>query len=246
MKPKDMTRQRLEAEANRFEDALHRLRKAIGLIGFLLPTMLLIGVLFPSVTMQTSISHFFFTPMREVFVIALSGVGVFLIAYHGHAPEPGEWLTDFNVSTTAGVTALIVATVPTLCDVASCYVPLTLFDGWIGNETLQGALHFGAAGVFLSALATMCIWLFTKTDDPTPPEDKRRRNRLYRICGWIIFAMVALLFVFKMIFRPVGTAWDQAFNFTFWAEAVAVWAFGIAWLVKGEALKAAPTRFLYG
>lgn len=246
MQPQEMSRQQLEREASHFEEALHRMRKAIGLLGFLLPTVLLIGTLAPSVTMQDSISEFYFTPLRDIFAVSLSAVGLFLIAYHGHDPEPDEWLTDYRVSTLAGVTALVVALVPTLCAGLCHYAPLSIFDGWITSEAVQGTLHFGSAGVFLSALAVMCIWLFTRTDDPAPPPDKLRRNRLFRTCGWVIFAMVAALLVFKVLFRTLGQSWDASWHFTFWAESIAVWAFGIAWLVKGEALKAAPTRFLYG
>lgn len=245
MKPQEMSRPELERKASQHEEAMHRLRKAIGLIGFCLPVALLAGVAVFGVPMQDSISEFFFTGLREVFVIAMGGVGVFLIAYHGHDPHAGEWLTDWRVSTLAGITALLVALVPTLCE-TGCYEPPALLDRLIGSETAQGALHFGAAGVFLSSLAVMCIWLFTRTDDPAPPPDKLRRNRLFRACGWVIFAMVAALVLFKLILREWGQSWDAAWHFTFWAEAIAVWAFGIAWLVKGEALRSMPTRFLYG
>ncbi len=245
MKPQEMSRPALERMANQHEEALHRLRKAIGLIGFCLPFALLIGVWPFGVPMQNSISEFFFTGLREIFVIAMGGVGVFLIAYHGHDPEAGEWLTDWRVSTVAGVTALGVALIPTICE-AACYEPPALADRLIASELWQGALHFGAAGLFLSSLAVMCISLFTRTDATDPPPDKLRRNRLFRVCGAAILAMVTALFVFKLLLRDLGQAWDTAWHFTFWAESVAVWAFGIAWLVKGEALRNARTRALYG
>lgn len=243
MKPQDMSRATLERKASHHEDAMNRLRKAIGLIGFALPCLLLASVLFFNVPMQNSISEFFFTAMRDVFVLTLSGIGVFLITYYGHDPEEGALLTDWSVSTVAGITALCVALIPTMCDSLECYTPLTFLDGLITSDPLQGVLHFGAAGVFLSALAIMCLKLFTKSDAPNPGPHKLRRNRIYRVCGWVIFAMVALLLVVKLILDdPWG--WDTAWHFTFWAEAVAVWAFGIAWLVKGEAL-AGTITFLH-
>lgn len=245
MKPKEMSRPQLERKAIQHEEALHRLRKAIGLIGFCLPFALLLGVVAFDVPMQHSISRFFFTGLRDIFVIAMGGVGVFLIAYHGHDPEADEWLTDWRVSTVAGVAALGVALIPTLCDI-TCYEPPTLADRLIVSEAWQGALHSGAAGIFLSSLAVMCICLFTRTDAVDPPPDKLRRNRLFRACGAVILTMVAALFLFKLVLRDLGLSWDTAWHFTFWAESVAVWAFGTAWLVKGEALRNAPTRFLYG
>ena len=245
MKPQEMSRPALERQASHHEEAMNRLRKSIGLIGFALPLALLIGVALFGVPMQNSISEFFFTGLRDVFVLALAGIGVFLINYYGHDPEQGEILTDWRVSTVAGVTALVVALVPTLCDVAACYQPPALFDRLIASDTAQATLHFGAAGIFLTSLALMCLVLFTRSDDPSPGPHKRRRNALYRRCGWIILAMVAALFVFKLLFRPLGQAWDTAWHFTFWVESIAVWAFGIAWLVKGEAM-AAALPFLHG
>lgn len=245
MKLQDMSRAALERKASHHETAMNRLRKAIGLIGFALPFLLLGSVLFFGVPMQNSISEFFFTPMRDLFVLTLSGIGVFLITYYGHDPETGDLITDWSVSTIAGVTALCVALIPTLCSATDCYSPPTFLDAMIRSDTLQNALHFGAAGVFLSALALMCLKLFTKSDQSNPGPHKARRNLIYRVCGWVIFAMVAALLIVKLILRdPWG--WDAAWHFTFWVEAVAVWAFGIAWLVKGESLSSITTmRWLY-
>ena len=245
MKPQEMSRAALERKASHHEEAMNRLRRAIGLIGLALPVLLLLGVLVFGVPMQNSISEFFFTPLRDLFVLTLAGIGVFLINYYGHDPRAGEILTDWGVSTAAGVTALGVALVPTFCGPEACYAPLTFFDGLIGSDTLQSALHFGAAGIFLVALALMCLRLFTRSDTDRPGRHKIRRNRLYRTCGWTILAMVAALLVFKLLLRDLGQRWDAGWHFTFWAESVAVWAFGIAWLVKGEALSRRLT-FLHG
>ena len=241
MKPQEMSRTALERAASHHEEAMNRLRKAIGLIGFLLPSSLLASVFLFGVEMQDSISEFFFTPMRDVFVLTLSGIGTFLITYYGHDPDEGDILTDWSVSTVAGITALAVALIPTGCDAApACYHPLTLLDGLIASDRVQQVLHFGAAGIFLIALALMCLKLFTKSDRPDPGPHKARRNLIYRICGWVILAMVAALLVVKLLLGdPFG--WDASWHFTFWAEAIAVWAFGIAWLVKGEAMAGAMT-----
>lgn len=249
MEPETLSREELAHKASQQEEALHRLRKAIGLIGTGLPLLLLAGVALFGVPMQDSISEFFFTGLRDVFVLALSGVGVFLINYHGHDPEAGEWLTDWCVSSVAGATALGVALIPTVCE-AGCYEPPALADRLLASETLQSVLHFGSAGVFLTSLAVMCLYLFTKSDQPSPPADKRRRNAFYIGCGWVILAMVAALLLFKLVFREIGQGWDAAWHFTFWAESIAVWAFGLAWLLKGEALRKTlrgrPAVFLYG
>lgn len=104
-------------------------------------------------------------------------------------------------------------------------------------------MHFGAAGVFLGALALMCLTLFTRSDKPVPGPHKQRRNRIYRACGWVILGMVVLMLVVKLVLADPWD-WDGRWPFTFWAEAIAVWAFGIAWLVKGAAL-AGTITFLH-
>lgn len=244
MKPHEMSRAALEQTASHHEQAMNRLRKAVGLIGFALPVLLLISVAVFKVEMQDSISEFFFTAMRDVFVLTLTGIGVFLITYYGHDPDEGDILTDWGLSTIAGVTALAVALIPTMCNATNCYSPLTFFDRLITSDSAQNILHFGAAGIFFTALALMCLKLFTKSDRPSPGPLKSRRNRIYRLCGWVILTMVAALFVVKLVLGdPWG--WDESWHFTFWAEAIAVWAFAIAWLVKGEAM-AGTMPFLHG
>ncbi|MEZ5716464.1 MAG: hypothetical protein R3D85_15730 [Paracoccaceae bacterium] len=241
-----MSRAALERAASQQEEAMNRLRRAIGLIGVALPPLLLGAVLGIGVPMQNSISEFYFTAMRDVFVLTLTGIGVVLITYYGYDRRPGEILSDWGVSTTAGAGALAVALVPTLCDSAAAQAAPSpsLFDRLIASDSLQNTLHFGAAGVFLTALAIMCLRLFPKSDSPAPGRHKTRRNRLYRACGWVILAMVAALLTVKLILGdPFG--WDPAWHFTFWVETVAVWAFGLAWLVKGAALSRQLT-FLHG
>lgn len=227
------------------QTALYRVRRTIGLIGFGLPIALLLSVYIFSVPMMTAISKFYFTGMRDVFVFSLCAIGVFLISYHGYEPDEGTWLTDWRVSTVAGVCAILVALVPTGCN-GSCYFPLALSDQLITSDDLQGYIHTGSAGLFLACLAIFCLVLFTQSDQPCPTPDKVLRNMIYRACGYIIVAMIVLLFAFKLLFSDIGETWDAAWHFTFWAESMAVWAFAISWLIKGETLRTNATVFLYG
>src|SRR3989442_7994060 len=60
------------------------LRKAIGIIGLLLPFVLSLGkILFESSGLETSISAYYYTSMRNVFVGSLCAIGVFLLSYRG-------------------------------------------------------------------------------------------------------------------------------------------------------------------
>jgi uncharacterized membrane protein YobD (UPF0266 family) len=59
---------------------------------------------------------------------------------------------------------------------------------------------------------------------------KRRRNQVYMVCGWIIVAAIVLVIVSNIVDPPSG------WNTLYWLETVAVVAFGVSWLVKGEFL----------
>ncbi|MGB0789115.1 MAG: hypothetical protein ACPGQR_06225, partial [Marinirhabdus sp.] len=61
------------------------LRNAIGIIGIALPIVLLLGsvALFECDELHQSISHYYHTRMRNVFVGALCAVALFLFCYKG-------------------------------------------------------------------------------------------------------------------------------------------------------------------
>lgn len=210
-------------------------RRALGFLGLALPVVLVIYGLGVNGRIEDSVSAFYFTGMGDVFVGTLCAIGVFMLAYKGYPPEPGEKITDRRVSQIAGLAALVTALFPTSgIDLPTCE-PACLVTG-----LAPSALHFVGAGVFFLAIAVFCFVLFTRTGGEPLDMEKRRANRIYRICGTIILAMLGLLAV---IFLAVddGSALAQrldALNAVFWLEAVAIIAFGTAWLTKGKALQA--------
>ena len=95
---------------------LQTLRALIGYVGVSLPFVLVFGenlrdVLLSEaanrVFIEGSISAYFHTGMREVFVGSLCAIGVFLVCYSGYA----RW--DSLAARVAGVCALVVAIFPT-------------------------------------------------------------------------------------------------------------------------------------
>ena len=62
------------------------LRKAVGWIGILLPFALMLGgfLIFKEEIIQESISHYYYTGMRDVFVGALCAVALFMFFYSGY------------------------------------------------------------------------------------------------------------------------------------------------------------------
>ena len=91
--------------------------------------------------------------------------------------------------------------------------------------------HYACAIVFLSALAAMCLRKFARSANPL-------RRRIYRACGWTIVAMTVAVIVASAL-RLQGPEAARSFvtgsMLILWFESIAIWAFALAWLVKGRA-----------
>jgi hypothetical protein len=190
------------------------LRKAVGIIGFFLPLALAIGkMILGSSGLQRSISGYYYSNVRDIFVGSLCAIGVFLVSTKGY-----DW-RDQLFGILAGAFAIGVALFPTTPD-----------TGATAADQIVGTAHLTFAALLFLTFATFCLWLFTlHGPDPTPR--KLVRNRVYRICGIIILACIGLLFL--VFLPPIKTALE-AIKPVFWLESVAVMTFGFAWLTKGE------------
>jgi len=191
------------------------LRKAVGWIGISLPFVLMLGVLiiFKGELIQHSISHYYYTGMGRVFVGALCAVGLFMFFYSGF----NKW--DDWAGNIAGFFAICVA-----------WFPTTEF----GPSTAIGIFHFVSAALFFLTLAAFSIFLFTKTKKgETPTPQKLKRNKIYRICGYVMIACLIAIVVYVNFIEG-----ENGSSFVFWAETLALIAFGVSWLTKGEALYA--------
>jgi hypothetical protein len=194
------------------------LRKAIGIIGTALPFVLAIGkVLLGSPGIQSSISAYYYTAMRDVFVGSLCAIAVFLFSYKGYDRR------DDRAGNIAGLAALGVALFPTT---PSNFTPQT---------QLLGTLHLISAAVFFLTLAYFSLVLFKKTS-PQQPMTIRKvwRNRIYTVCGSIILIALALSAIIGIV--PALANALGRFDPIFWLEAAAIVAFGISWMTKGEAI----------
>jgi len=68
-------------------------------------------------------------------------------------------------------------------------------------------------------------------DDQRPPR-KKARDAVYRACGITILSCVALAALSNLLPASVKGDWPLLFIF----EAIAVFAFGVSWFVKGQTL----------
>jgi hypothetical protein len=193
------------------------LRKFIGVIGILLPFALVIVhiLIVQRAVMQGSMSGYYYTDVRGILVGSLCAIGVFLFAYRGYD------LWDNILTNAAGVFAIGVALFPT--------APV--------NPSTRardiGYVHFACAGLLFAVLAVIALWLFTRTDPNTGrTKQKRKRDLVYRICGIVILLCLVLVPIESLVIgAPI-----QRLHPLFWLEATAVVAFGVAWLVKGQAV----------
>lgn len=195
------------------------LRKLVGLLGIILPFVLVIGAkfIFSDPSVESSISHYYHTGMRDVFVGFIVGIGMFLFCYKG--PEK----IDGIIGNLAGIFATGLALFPT-----------TASDDIIGPDLIIGRIHFAFATLFFLSLVYFSIFLFTKSKpDQAPTTRKLIRNKVYKICGIIMLCCLLCIFVYFQFLEnqyPVL----KAYNPVFWLESIALWSFGISWITKGE------------
>lgn len=193
------------------------LRRAIGLIGALIPIVVPLGYCLStgSWVLLSSVSSYYYTDMRNPLVGALCAVGVFLICYRYR-----RW--DDVFATLAGAFAIGVA-----------FCPTTPHDPSELARTV-GVLHSVLAACFLVTMGLMCWFLFTLADTPTGarPAGEGARNLLYRVCALVILVFTGLAGLSSFAPQSFVTAAHPLF----WCEAVATFAFGAAWWIKGLAL----------
>ena len=197
------------------------LRRAVGFVALALPPVLLFGhYLLAKQDALPTMSDSYYTEVNVIFVGALCVIGAFLLSYHGY--ERGDRLASFI----SGAGAIGVALVPCGGHVMPAGGPALW--GW-GQGYSLGWLHFSFAAAHFAALAYFCLVLFTKSEGGKTRK-KSQRNGVYYACGGVIVACLAIVAIDKAFLHllPDGGI--------FAAEAAMVLAFGLSWIVKGEAV----------
>ena len=199
------------------------IRKGVGLLAILLPVVLVAGLalIFGEDHLEPSISDYYYTKMGGYFVGTLCAVTLFLYCYKGYA------LIDRVTCRLAGVFALGIAFFP--ASPAPLYNVLAIdYKNWV--ETV----HFTSAALLFATLAFISLFLFTRTDDLASLQAnprKRRRNIVYVVCGIVMLAAVLGILAYFLFFER-----DTTLHPVFFLETIALWAFGVSWLTKGQFL----------
>jgi Protein of unknown function (DUF998) len=202
-------------------------RTAIGVLGVTLPPILIAVWLLLESKVESSISAYYHTAMRDWFVGTLWVIGVFLFFYRYRPRQPGQarsirksvqtGAADSWLGKVAGLCAVVVALVPTTPPPESKDVPPT-----IGN------LHGVAAAILFICLALFPLLLFSQS---------RRRSHVYRAYGWTM--IVVLLVTVAYVFAPAGFKESiAALRPLLVLETLLIVVFGVSWFEKGRELAA--------
>ncbi|MEP0915021.1 hypothetical protein NDI45_29565 [Leptolyngbya sp. GB1-A1] len=181
-----------------------------------------VGLIF-DVKFQASISSYYHTPMRDIFVGSLIAIGAFLWFYQGITKKENIALNC------AGILAIVVAFTPTeflnVDGQVKCETFTTLPIRGI-SEATASYIHGTSAILFFVAIAFVCIFTRNETlKEISNPVRKKFYKTIYNFlgAGMIVSPLTA---AFLLLF------WKETSNIIYFVESVAVWAFSAYWIVK--------------
>jgi hypothetical protein len=203
------------------------MRLLIGVIAVLLPFTLILVNWVIGHGFQSSMSGYYYTPMRNLFVGALCAIGVFLVTYDGYDRA------DRSITDVAGLCTICVAFFPT----TPGYRPTV-------RQVLIGDFHLTFACTAFVLLSVMAF-RFAKRE-PTPPgltwwervqyafgftgpgqsQAPRWERVVYRLSGGVILACVILVY-------PLSTVGAHSLLVL---ETIMLVFFGLSWFVKGRGI----------
>ena len=223
------------ADENQLVISYTLLRQVVGWIGTLLPIVLLVGVAISSTQARPdSMSGYYYTDMRNVFVGALCALGAFLGAYDGY-DDLDRWITNI-----AGFCAIGVAfcpTKPTVCVPGPHACPASSVALLSTGQQVVGDIHVFFAVTTFVMLGLMAL-RFAKGGKTPSGRDILRENFIYRASGITILSCVLLAVLSNLLPASVNAHWPLLFIF----EAVAVFSFGVSWFVKGRTMEGIRNR----
>lgn len=143
---------------------------------------------------------------RNILVGFLFAIAAFLLAYNGRSTR------EMVLSKVAAVAALGVAMFPCRCE---------------GHKEIVRGVHGASAAVMFVILAVFC-YLFLRRARAKGHPRAQARATIYALCGVTILVAIAVIALDELLDGALGSRIDRL---TFYGEAAALTAFGIAWLV---------------
>lgn len=215
------------------------LRRVLGWLGIALPIILLVFSLALNGQLETSISNYYHTVFRDIFVAILCSMSLFLFTYRGYNKY------ENRVTNIAGILGFITAFAATAFkhDIAlpgydlvhniEPYKKVLLEELANGKYKIIpsphhdyiGYIHLICAASFFICFACISYYFFSKGDN-------HKKNAFFKVCGVSIFIIIASLV--PCFFSEKLKIFYSEHHLIFWAEAICLWIFGAAWLVKGK------------
>jgi hypothetical protein len=210
------------ADGTRYLKSWLLIRVLVGVLGLLLPAALLIGdkyALAGSPSTRGSMSAYYHSGMRDVFVGTLCIVGLFLITYMIF-----HYSWDNVLTIGAGVAAIVVALFPTFRDQPD--QALTPLQQRVGEATVAH-IHAGAALAYIGLLALVSLTCF----GPREWKKHHRQGRalLHFTCGGLMILTLILL----AAARAADLESIHGLTPLLLGELACTLLFGVSWLVKG-------------
>jgi hypothetical protein len=209
-------------------DTYPHYRTAIGVLGVLLPILLIVSSLVQRQEIRNSISAYYHTSARDWFVGTLWVLGVFLFFYRYQplnvsAPRSDRESirtgdADAWLGKVAGVSAVLVALLPTSPPEGSPSQPPEI-----------GLAHGISTAILFICLSLFPLMLFSQS---------RKRSHVYRAIGWTMIALMVLVAAYQFAperFRLTLAPWKPVLIL----ETLLIWAFGVSWFEKGRELATA-------
>ncbi len=218
----------------------HLIRTAVGLLGSLLPFILVLGwaALHGWWSLLGSLSAYYHTGMRDFFVGILVVVGILLLTY-----KIADRERDSLLSSLAGIFAIGVALFPTAIPPGlQPTVTPTPIQEWLTEERSQ-FIHFVCAGLFILCLMLLCMFFAYGELEPETEEFDGQRGVVPPGAWFTVHLSMAILILVSVLFIVATQLWDVWDTYSILiGEAVAIWAFGVSWFLKGFDLKVLRPR----
>lgn len=207
------------------------MRLAIGVLGIALPIVLIIVELavLAGDGVRTSLSAYYHSGMRDVFVGTLCATAVFLITY-----KVAEANLDNTLSSLAGIAAFGVAVFPTSLPLGSSSV-LTPWQERIGEQA-TARIHYISAALFIVFLAA--ISYFFGRREANRPRERLGRDAKFSGAAWRKFHIAcAILIAIEAVLTWAAVTWHWWDYSLIAGETAVSWTFGASWFAKGYELR---------
>ena len=191
----------------------------------LVPACILFGLFGLSTNPSTwykSISDTYYANSKMFMIGLLFATSVFFFTYKGYDKK------DRICSLIQAISSMGIIVFPCVGTDSKALVGLFNLPAGFSHK-----IHCVFASILFIAFAINLLFLFTLGNGEAT-EQKKKRNRIYRACGIIIFIFIVIQALVKTVFKAYIPSWIPVSLIN---EFVMLEAFAFAYIVKSEAIK---------